>query len=72
MILRLEINCVIISIGYLEFNIVKEIKGDVKNQPREDTEKNLSPRWDSNPCGKGWLVGGSFMGETFLAINVTV
>ena len=23
-------------------------------------------------CGIGWLVGGSFMGETFLTINVTV
>ena len=28
--------------------------------------------FDCNISGIGWLVGGSFMGETFLTINVAV
>ena len=28
--------------------------------------------YNINISGIGWLVGGSFMGETFLTINVTV
>ena len=28
--------------------------------------------YNINIIGIGWLVGGSFMGETFLTINVTV
>ena len=28
--------------------------------------------YNINISGTGWLVGGSFIGETFLTINVTV
>ena len=67
-------------------NFIKEMKGDVKNQPYEDTEKFWAPdgirthdplcsrsdATDINISGIGWLVRGSLMGETLLAINVTV
>ena len=38
-----------IQITYATYvNIITEIKGDVKNQPRGHS-KILSPRWDLNP-----------------------
>ena len=43
-----------------------------KSEPQMGFEPTTLCVLDQMLSGIGWLVGGSFVGETFLAINVTV
>ena len=59
-----------------DINITKELKGDVKSffcvLLWLILYISLYFLCNINISGIGWLVGGSFMSETFLTINVTV
>ena len=42
---------IIVTIYATDISIIKEIKGDVKNQPYEDTDLEHGGSWVRIPCG---------------------